>query len=60
MDPRVSTVETVARALDLELMLVPRSLITAVENLHRASGDGSGSRPMYALSDDEDSETEHR
>jgi hypothetical protein len=53
MDPRLSTVENVARALDLELMLIPRHLITAVEGLHRASSGSSANRPMYALSDDD-------
>ena len=53
MDPRLSTVENVARALDLELMLIPRHLITAVEGLHRASRGSSANRPMYALSDDD-------
>ena len=52
MDPRLSTVQNVARALDLELLLVPRHLIAAVEGLQRA-GNESANRPMYALDDDD-------
>ena len=51
-DPRLSTVQNVARALDLEVTIVPRHLIAAVEGLHRA-GATSDSRPMYALDEDE-------
>ncbi|MGH9253774.1 MAG: helix-turn-helix transcriptional regulator [Vicinamibacterales bacterium] len=51
MDPRLSTVRNVARALDLELMLVPRALISAVEGLERAGG-AAAKRPMYALDGD--------
>jgi HTH-type transcriptional regulator / antitoxin HipB len=51
-DPRLSTVQNVARALDLELVLIPRHLITAVDSLLRA-GSHSATRPMYALGDDE-------
>lgn len=50
MDPRLSTIQNVARALDLELMLIPRHLISALEGLQRAGSD-SAKRPMYALGD---------
>lgn len=52
IDPRLSTIQNVARALDLELVLIPRHLITAVQGLLRA-GSGSAKRPMYALGDEE-------
>ena len=51
MDPRLSTIQNVARALDLELILIPRHLISAVEGLQRASIEPA-KRPMYALADD--------
>ena len=50
MDPRLSTILNVARALDLDLMLIPRHLISAVEGLRRAGAD-TAKRPMYALGD---------
>ena len=50
MDPRLSTIQNVARALDLELMLIPRQLISTIEGLQRAAV-GSIKRPMYALDD---------
>lgn len=50
IDPRLTTLQNVARALDLELMLIPRHLISAVEGLQRAGTD-SAKRPMYALGD---------
>ena len=52
MDPRLSTIQNVARALDLELMLIPRHLISAVEGLQRP-GNASTTRPLYALGDDD-------
>lgn len=55
MDPRLSTIQNVARALDLELMLIPRHLISAVDGLQRATSD-SPQRPMYALGDDAESD----
>ena len=51
-DPRLSTIQNVARALDLEVTLIPRHLITAVEGLQRV-GTTSGNQPLYALSDEE-------
>jgi transcriptional regulator with XRE-family HTH domain len=50
-DSRLSTVQNVARALDLELMLIPRHLIAIVEALQRGGGDIS-KRPLYALGDE--------
>ena len=50
-DSRLSTIQNVARALDLELMLVPRQLIAAVEALQRA-GMEDGKRPLYALDEE--------
>ena len=52
IDPRLSTLQNVARALDLELTLIPRHLISAVEGLQRAGTD-SAKRPVYALGDDD-------
>jgi transcriptional regulator with XRE-family HTH domain len=53
MDPRLSTLQNVSRALDLEVMLVPRQFIAAIESLQR-TGAGAGGRPMYALGEDVD------
>ena len=52
IDSRLSTIQNVARALDLELMLIPRQLISAVEALQRAGRD-AGQRPLYELGEDE-------
>ena len=53
VNPQASSLIELARALDLEVMLVPRKHIPAVTSLIRASG-GSGSvqqqpRPAYSL-----------
>jgi transcriptional regulator with XRE-family HTH domain len=53
IDARLSTIQNVARALDLELMLIPRHLISPVEALQRAGSD-AGKRPLYALEDETD------
>lgn len=47
MDPRFSTVLDVARALDLEVALVPRHLVATIESLQRR--EQGSSTPMYAL-----------
>ena len=52
VDARLSTIQNVARALDLELVLIPRHLIAAVEALQRAGSDAS-KRPLYSLGDED-------
>lgn len=51
-DPRLSTIHNVARALELEVMLVPRHLISAVSALQRTGSD-AGRRPLYSLGDED-------
>jgi transcriptional regulator with XRE-family HTH domain len=48
IDPRLSTVRNVARALNLELTLVPHHLIPVVDALVRG-GAGDPARPLYSL-----------
>jgi transcriptional regulator with XRE-family HTH domain len=50
-DSRLSTLQNVARALDLELTLIPRHLIAVVEALQRTGGT-AGKQPLYALNDE--------
>lgn len=52
VDPRLSTVQDVARVLDLELMLVPRQLIPVIDGLVRRKAVSSEERPIYALDGD--------
>lgn len=54
-DSRLTTVQNVARALDLELILIPRHLIPAVEALQRSSD--AARRPLYSLDESEETET---
>jgi len=55
VDVKLSSLVELARALDLELVLVPRRLMPAVEALRRTPDAGSPRR-AYALGDDEDAE----
>jgi transcriptional regulator with XRE-family HTH domain len=52
VDSRLSTVRDVARALDLELMLIPRTLIPTVEGLLRGARE-TLRRPLYSLDEPE-------
>ena len=55
VSPRLSTVEDVARVLDMELVLVPRHLVPVVNGLVEVNKSRStGERGVYALSEDEE------
>ena len=52
--PRFDTLLEIVRALDLDLLLVPRSLVPVVQSLIRAQKEPeSAERPLYAADDDE-------
>ena len=52
--PRFDTLLDIVRVLDLDLLLVPRSLVPAVQSLIRAQKDPeSDERPLYAADDEE-------
>ncbi|MBV5340940.1 MAG: helix-turn-helix transcriptional regulator [Deltaproteobacteria bacterium] len=59
-DLRVSTLVELARSLDLEVMLIPRSLFPAVNSItqKKTGSDNSaiGSRPAYQLDIGDDDE----
>jgi predicted transcriptional regulator len=50
IDPRLSTMTEIARALDLEPVLVPRQTLAAVELVLGIQPNSSG--PAYGLDDD--------
>ena len=64
VDLQTSNLIEIARALDLELVLIPRTLLPAVQSLHRSMepdrashrrGDRpSAPKPAYRLDDDDD------
>jgi hypothetical protein len=58
--PRFNTLLDLVRVLDFDLVLVPRTLVPAVQALVRdsersgSSSDDEGERPLYAVDDPED------
>lgn len=56
VDIRLSSLIELARTLGLELMLVPRSRVTAVQAIVRGTDDtrSGRQRPAYALDDSDD------
>ena len=54
VDLRVSSLVELARALHLELMLVPRQSVPAVQSIMRRDGERSSARPAYRLDEDDD------
>lgn len=58
--PRFDTLLEIVRVLNMDLLLVPRSLVPAVQSLIRAQKQpDSAERPLYAA-DDEESEPGNR
>lgn len=53
--PRFDTLIEIVRVLDLDLLLVPRPLVPAVQSLIRASDKPNNTveQPLYAASDEE-------
>lgn len=53
--PRFDTLIEIVRILDLDLILVPRPLVPAVQSLIRAGEESSGAaeQPLYAVSEEE-------
>ena len=52
--PRFDTVLDLVRVLDLDLLLVPRPLVPAVQSLIRAQKEPeSEEKPLYAVDEDE-------
>jgi transcriptional regulator with XRE-family HTH domain len=61
--PRFDTLLDLVRVLDYDLLLVPRTLVPAVQALIRDSKEpgGSAERPLYAVDEDEEAKlTEKR
>lgn len=53
VDLKLSSLIEIARALGLEPMLVPRSLLPAVEMLTRGAGKKEPRRPAYGFAEDD-------
>lgn len=54
-DLRTSTLVELARAVGLELMLVPRAMVPAIQSILRTETlDPGEERPLYSLDDDDD------
>jgi hypothetical protein len=54
VDIKTSSLIELARALDLEIMIVPRRLVPAVEALARPATEATRSLPAYRLGDGDD------
>jgi HTH-type transcriptional regulator/antitoxin HipB len=57
LDARVSTLIDIARALGMDVRLIPREVIPAVDDLigavRRGNESGEGNKPLYSLDDDD-------
>lgn len=52
VDPRLDSLIAIARALELELVLVPRSSLSSIYTL--LNGSNATARPAYSLDEDND------
>ena len=53
--PRFDTLLELVRVLEMDLLLVPRSLVPAVQSLVRAQQEpGAAEKPLYAMSEDDE------
>ena len=53
VDLQLSSLVEIARALDLEVSLLPRRVLPAIQGIIRADGQPTLQRPAYRLEDDE-------
>jgi len=58
--PRFDTLLDIVRVLDLDLLLVPRSLVPAVQSLIRSQKKGESVEKSLYAADDEDVEPENK
>lgn len=54
VDIQASSLVEISRALELELLLIPRSLVPTVLSLLRNTGTSVRPRPMYRLEEEND------
>lgn len=54
VDLRLSSLIALARIVDLELMLVPRKYVPAVQSIVRQDSADQEPRPVYRLEEDDD------
>ncbi len=54
VSPTLASLIEMARALDLEVMLIPRKFVPAVQAITRSANDALPPRPAYSLDETDD------